>query len=345
MDPAIPAVTVNTVEPVIIENCQLRGRGHLVSALKDSTNLTIRNCVGIGLNPNKANVRTGRFAIIYKPNTLKIERNTLISNAGIYTIGAGASANSITVRFNTANNIDGRTSNGSGGYIPDASWCAQFIQLNGVRSTPNIDISWNQIINEPGKSCSEENINMYKASGTAASPIKITNNYVQGAYGTNPMATSYSGGGIIADGGSSNIAEETGFLSIRDNHIVGTQNQGIAVSAGHDVDVRNNRVIGSGLLPDGRRMVTANVGIYVYNYYKTNSTFFNNTVTANVVGWINKSGSLNNFWFPDCTGTNVCNYNQPLSGAITLAMEASEFVLWKSKLVINGVTVGSTLPH
>lgn len=337
---------INTIEPVVIQNCYVRSRGVLISSLRDSTNITIRNCVGTGLNPNKLNTKTGRFGQFWKPTNLLIENNTLISTSGIDIKGGGVSSNSIVVRYNRAKNIDGRTSDGNGGYLL-GTFCSQMVQLNGVRATPGIEIAWNEVINEPGKSCAEENINIYKTSGTAASPAKIHNNYVQGAYSTDPLATKYSGGGIIADGGSNVLAEETGYLKIYENQLVGTQNQAIAVSAGHDIDVRNNRAIGSGLLPDGQRMMTANVGIYVWNYYKTTGTFNNITVTSNVVGWINKSGSLNNFWFPDCTSaySNNCSGNQPMSGSITLATEANELALWNSKVANNGVKLGSTLPY
>ena len=147
---------------------------------------------------------------------------------------------------------------------------------------------------------------------------------------------------MIIDGGTTDLNAAAGWVQMRDNQIVGTQNQAIAISAGHDIDVRNNRLIGSGLLPDGRRMPAANVGVYVWNYYAVTGTFFNHVVTANTVGWINAAGKLNNFWFPNCSGSN-CQGNYGLPAPVTLAMEAAEFSTWTSKLQSNGIVIGSSL--
>ncbi|MBE2245182.1 MAG: hypothetical protein IAE86_20710 [Burkholderiaceae bacterium] len=340
-DPKVAAVTVSTTEPVVIQNCRLRGKGHLVLALRDSTNITVRNCIGQGLNPNVVNIRTGRFVSAYKPATLVVERNTMLGTAGIYADGAGASAKGITVRYNRAQNIEGRLSDGKGGYL-NTVVNMQFLQLNNVRATKNIEVAWNQVINEPGKSRVEENINLYLTSGTSDSPIRIHDNYIQGAYGADPMAPNYSGGGMIVDGGTSDPKAAAGWVRMYNNQIVGTQNQGIAIAAGHDIDVRNNRLIGSGLLPDGRRMPSANVGVYVSNSYGVPATFYNIVVTANTVGWINNAGKLNNFWFPGCSGSN-CQGNYALPAPITLAMESAEFASWNSKLQANGIVIGSSL--
>jgi hypothetical protein len=341
-DPKIPAVTITTVQPVVIQNCRLRGKGHLISSLQSGSNVTVRNCVGQGLNPGVVNGRTGRFVNLYKPNSVTVERNTLLSTAGIYVDGAGAAASGgIAVRYNVARNIEGRLSNGAGGYLTTFT-AVQFAQLNGVRATKNVEIAWNEVINEPGRSRVEENINLFLTSGTADSPILISNNYIQGAYAGDPISSSYSGGGIIVDGSSSSMSTASGHIRIRDNQLVGTSNHGVALAAGHNIDIRNNRLIGSGRLPDGRRIGSANVGIYVINIYRVSGTFFNHTVTGNTIGWHNASGAMNNVWIPDCAGSS-CQGNQLLAGPITNAMESAEWSSWKSKLSARGISVGSSV--
>ncbi len=340
VDPKVAAVTVNTTEQVVIENCRLRGKGHLVSSLQSGSNITVRNCIGQGINPNVVNTRTGRFVNLYRPGTLVVERNTMLGTAGIYADGAGASAKGITVRYNRVQNIEGRLSDGNGGYLSDF-FNATFVQLNGVRATKNIEVAWNQVINEIGKSRVEDNINIYLSSGTADSPMQIHDNYIQGAYPSDP-SLKFSGGGIIIDGESSDLQTASGFVRIHGNQIVSTTNYGIAIAAGHDIDMRNNRAIFSGVLADGRRLAAANVGAYVWNLYGAKGTFFNNAVTANTIGWMNASGQLSNSWFPNCPGS-ACQGNAYMTGSVTVEMEAAEYTRWQQKLAAAGLKVGSSL--
>ena len=86
------------------------------------------------------------------------------------------------------------------------------------------------MINEPGKSRVEDNINIYLSSGTAAIPILIHDNYIQGAYTINPAQGSYSnktysydwsyaGGGILlGDGGTTTLSQATGHSASLRQH-------------------------------------------------------------------------------------------------------------------------------
>ena len=245
------------------------------------------------------------------------------------------------MRYNVAKNIQGRISDGKGGYLSTIFY-AQFVQLNGVKATRDVEISWNQVINEPDISLVGDNINMFLSSGTADSPIVIRDNYVQGAYGVNPETAGFSGGGIIVDGDSKVLADASGHISIFNNQVVATSNYGIAISSGHDVDVRNNRAVSTGLLPNGKRIAAANVGVYVWSWYRNTTTMFNNVLTSNVVGWVNAKGSMNNWWFPDCQAPN-CQGNTALRGPITSSMEEAEFASWREKLRQRGLQIGASL--
>ena len=337
----VPVVQVNTTEPVVIENCRMRGRGNLVSALRDSTSVTIRNCVGEALNPAVANGKKGRFATFWKPVSVVIERNTMLGTAGINVNNGANPTKLIRIRYNVARNIDGRMSDGANGYL-DTNFFAQFVQLNTVKSVPEVEISWNEIINEPRQSRVEDNINIYLASGTPESPMRLHNNYVQGAYALDPLSAKYSGGGIIVDGGTSDLANASSYIKIFDNQVVATSNHGVSIAAGHNIEVRGNRVVSSGLLADGARIGAANVGMYAWNYYKSSGTMFSNVVTGNLVGWVNAKGSLNNWWFPDCAAPN-CEGNQAIRGPITREMERDEYDAWRQKLLDQRIKIGSTL--
>lgn len=339
--PSVPVVLINTTEPVIIQNCRLRGRGNLISAVRDSTTVTIRDCIGESLNPNLLNARKGRFAVFWKPVSVIIENNTMLSTAGVYVNNGNNPTRTIRVRYNRARNIDGRISDGKGGYLAN-DFIAQFVQVNNVKASPDVEIAWNEVINEPRESRVEDNINLYLASGTPESPIRVHNNYIQGAFPLDPASSKFSGGGIIVDGAAEVLADAAGYISIFDNQVVATSNHGISIAAGHHVDVRGNRAVSSGLLGDGSRVGAANVGLYAWNYYKTTGTVFSNVITDNVVGWVNSKGSINNWWFPDCPSSS-CFGNRSIAGPITVAKEAEEYLLWQDKVKQRGLTLGSSL--
>jgi hypothetical protein len=204
------------------------------------------------------------------------------------------------------------------------------------------------VINEPGKSRVEENINIYHSSGTAASPMKIHDNYIQGAYTVNPGQGDYSdgtynydwsfgGGGMQLGDGSTNFGPPSAFVQASNNQVVSTTNQGIAIGAGHDNQFYNNRIVSSGLLPDGTPIMDQNVGAYIWDSYQDGSGgFYNDSGSGNTIGWVQGSGR-NDWWTPDAASWTG---DVSMTGPITLATEAAEFASWQSKLASAGVSVG-----
>jgi hypothetical protein len=285
------------------------------------------------------------------PQQLTIEGNSMFSTAGIYVNADGTAPSKLSVRYNKALNIDGRLSDGTGGYLATTSTSnpidlRQFVQLNQVRATPNVEIAWNEVINEPGNSFVADNISLFLSSGTANSPILVHDNYIQGAYPVDPVTdTDYTGGGIIVDGSADSVANASGFIRIVNNQVVSTTNYGLAIAAGHDVQISGNRAISSGLTPHGARIAAANVGLYVWDAYGDAKlgTFFADANSANSVAWVKNSGKRNDDWFPNCT-VGECATNVSLLIHPTTADEANEYVAWTAKLAQNGLSIGSTLP-
>lgn len=356
LNPDQPAVTVSTSEAVVIENSNIQSRGALIRSRYVKANLTVRNSRGVALNPGLAASyrRTpGYFIHLEEFQSARIENNELIGTSGMYFykfMGEPNKGHTIKVLRNKALNIDGRYSNGPDAFSPTGFYRVQFAQFNDVKNIPNAEIAWNQIINEPGKSRVEENINMYLSSGTPTSPVLIHNNYIQGAYPTNPATDNYGGGGImLGDGQASSVGKASAYLRAYNNQVISTSNQGIAIAAGHNNEAYNNRVISSGFLPDGRPIASQNVGIYVWDLHgdKARNTFFNNVMYNNVVGWAQPAKSptaQNPFWFPHCgaeeRSAKSCKNNTALPGTITRAMEAQEFARWQAKLRASNVVVG-----
>ena len=334
LDANVPAVQIRTSEPVIIVNSNIRSMGTLIDAYGFAANITVRNTRGYGLNPNVRGQHAGRFLNVDGFTNVDVENNYLEGTAGIYLYDyQGNFSNSQTVKVlaNQVKNIDGRASDGKGGYYFDPNTeYVQFFQIDGVHNIHNAEVAWNQVINEPGKSLVEDNINIYDSSGTASDPFRIHDNYIDGAYPFDPAHdTDYSGGGImLGDQGSS-------FISAYGNEILDTTNYGIAIASGHDNVIYNNRIFSAGVLPDGTPIPTQNVGVYIWNA-NGESTFSGNIGHDNVVGWVNADGR-NDWWVPDAS---AWDNNTSLSGNVTPATIQGESAIWQNKLTGAGVSSG-----
>ena len=132
---------------------------------------------------------------------------------------------------------------------------------------------------EPYNSAVEDNINMYLSSGTRASPLLIHDNYIRGGYPSLPVTQSYSGGGVITDGNTKSTSNGTAYVNIYNNQTVATTNYGVAVAAGHDNSLYEDRAVNAGILTDGHvsSQMTVTQGSIVYN---SATTLYHQTVTV-----------------------------------------------------------------
>jgi hypothetical protein len=356
-DPNRPAVIIDTTDPVTIVNSNVRSRSTLIATWVDHADVTIQNTNGYALNPNVAGQTPGRFLDAEHYDAVTVRNCYLEGTSGIYLdtyAGDHSSHDTVKILNNRALNIDGRYSDGAGGYLAynlrtnlrtgvteQGYDDVQFAQLAKANGLSGVEIAWNEVINQPGLSRVEDNISIYRSSGTSSSPILIHDNYIQGAYTIAPWQSdysdssyaydwSYSGGGImLGDGGSRDLATACGYVKAYNNQVVSTSNYGIAVTAGPDMEIANNRVVSSGLLSDGRAIAPLNVGIAIWDSNGDGAgTFFNNVGHDNLVGWNNGAGR-NDWWTP--TASSWVN-NTSMSGTITPATEANELVLWRAKI-------------
>jgi len=349
-DPNVPAVRVQTTDPVTIKNANVRGPGVLIRGAYRNR-VTIRGTRAYGTNPNVAGRSQGEFASFEKVRDLRIMNNHIEGTAGINVYqydGTPNGGDGIRIQNNRFRNLNGMHSDGQGGYTTTVT-ITHAILLNAVRRVPSVDISWNEIINEPGRSAVEENINVYVSSGTPDSPIRIHDNYVQGAYNTRPATdASYAGGGILIGDGVTADPLDFGYVHVYDNQVVSTTNEGLAITGGVHQRVYNNRVVSSGRLPDGSRIAAQNVGAYMYDWNRLAEanppTWAANSMTGNSVAWtvVREDGSAytNPFWFATC-GVNdtVCAPNEN-AGHATLQSERDEYTRWTAKVNAAGVKIG-----
>lgn len=369
LDPDVAAITINTTESVTIENCNLRSRGHFIqSAPLDHIKLTVRGCRAVGLNPNVAGKSVGRFVQLVKPDNVRIENNYLKNTGGIWIIqyaGNPALGHTIKVRYNRAVNIDGRHSDGNGGYLKGIKdWNkVSFMAFNNQIGVPGMEVAWNEVINYPYQSTVEDVISGFMSGGTPESPLRIHDNYFQGAYGNDPLNPNppYGDGlpnaysGAVIQIGDNYDNKDLGYVWAYRNQIVGNSGGAIGISGGHDHRVFNNRVVSSGALPNGQRWVWGG-GLAVWDYYKAigrsnGEYYYNNRVYNNVTGVVmgyaaDKDGvkQRGDTWFPDCAknanGSDKCTGNTWLPDPITYATEQNEFKLWQEKVQKSGVKIG-----
>ncbi|RSK48989.1 hypothetical protein [Hymenobacter rigui] len=336
-------VRVETTEPVVLDGCELRGPGRLIDATAGGSHLTVRNCRAYGAPQTADNQAQGRFLEVNDGVSLLAENNYLEHTAGILVYrwqGDGSANQSIAVRRNQARNIDGRFRNGGGAKV-------SFLQLNDIHGLGNIDISWNEVINEPDQSMVEDNINLHNTSGTSTSPLRVHHNYIQGAYPVPATAPKFTGSGITTDGDASSAQLTTAYVEAFENVVVSTCNAGMNIAAGHHNRFHHNRIISSGLLAGGTHLPSSYAGMAIFNAYETAATvFFANQVTDNTIGfvsWGRRSPYLDRHDLSTdacaaCTGTIH------LPAPITLQTEAREHAAWQQNLHKYQVRLGAGKP-
>lgn len=343
LDPNVPAVKVMTSEPVIIENCLVRGRGVLIAASWAKANLTVRGCKGLGLNPNDVTKSAGRFFQAHNFESLLIERNTFERTGGIYLhvwAGDGSKATTVTIRQNIARDIEGRYSDGQGGWQTKSTW-SQFVQFNAVQNIPRAEIAWNRVENTPRQSHIEDTVNIYGSSGTATSPIRVHNNLIKGAYAGNPAA-SYSGGGIMLGDGNGSYQEAS------NNVVLETSNYGIAVAGGNHQTIKDNLILGTGKLADGTLLdAESDAGIYIRDYAADPAHIVSSVVASgNTVGWGTPTATgPNNRWdygIDPKAGVGVNNMKiSPLTSAVDPTLLTNAVTSWEGRVSAAGLVIGA----
>ncbi len=352
-DSKTPAVTVATTAPVVIENSHISSVAGLIKTSVAGADVTVRNSVGLAVNPAVKGQANGVFLDASSPARLDVENN-YVENAGGGVLVHGYSGNrdgqqTIVIRANRARNLNGLLSDGNGGYLPGAGSnhsVSRFIELDKVQAVPGIDVGWNEVINYPGHSLVDDNIAVKSSSGTPNQPLEIHDTYIQGAYPYTAAQADYQGGGIKTEGSPNDSPQEApAFNSIHDNQVVGTVNYGIEFTAGHDNIAANNRVISSGVLADGTRIAAQHVGMANGDVNGAGGNIYNNTMHDNLIGWAcwnsacSESGYRKDQSFPASPGdysTNSVLAAQP----ITPEMENNEYQIWLNKTASAGITVG-----
>jgi hypothetical protein len=351
-DPKIPAVTILTNEPVILQNSTLSGRGDLIVIYgrQAGANVTIDNVTGTALNPGVAGAARGKFLGVENVSRLSVTHCTMHGvSFGVY-VTASAALESLTIKDNVGDNLDDRKSDGNGGYLLNQRVLGHFIQIGGTYSPNGGEIAWNQMINSDGKASIEDVISFYQGRGAAGKPIAVHDNYIEGAFATG-QTTPYTGTGVQMDGDPNYPSTANGFVQIFNNTIVHLAGSGISIAAGHDISVTGNRIVSCGKDVSGNWIAgQGSVALAMLNYYQMNQ-YFNNYMANNSGGLISPDANGNpepgDIYTPSASkdlnnvvSTNV--FEQPcLAGSsLNLAAESIERNRWLSAVAMAGELLG-----
>ncbi|MBC7384613.1 MAG: hypothetical protein H7301_00440 [Cryobacterium sp.] len=332
-NPSVNAVTVSTSEPVIIQNCNVAGPGPLIR-LPWGGNVEVRNCRGFGI---KGNFHENQFFIAAGASRIIVENNYFQNTSGITLGSMGSGTSEIRILKNKILNIDCRNSSGAVGMC-------NFVGLDKVSNVPNIEIAWNQVINEPNNSNVEDNINFYRSGGSSSNVARVHDNYIQGGYPIPASDPQFSGTGMITDEGGSG-AEHTAYVESYRNQFVSIGNTAMSIAAGHDIRYYENRIVASGVLPDGSKVNSNFAGMQIASYYGP-EFFYNNSIRDQTAAYVTPKYSYSvptsgrNDYRSDgaCAGcgTGITHLPSP----VTKQSEFAEWNLWGSKLTSNGIAIG-----
>lgn len=199
----------------IFNNCRFRSKAACIWS-NYSIGLELNNCIGECVNPGVSGVYNRGF-LHGKYNWLVVRQCTMK--------GGGMRISSVNptrlrIQENYCLNIEGRYSDGAGGYLnttASTNNARQFFQINGAltcgsTSDPAL-IEWNMVENICGQSHPGGDMISVAggASGLSTDPIKIRHNGLLGNSSYDPTVLVYSGRGIMLEDGTGS------YIDVEDN--------------------------------------------------------------------------------------------------------------------------------
>lgn len=350
-DPNTPAVTIQTDQPVTLEDSVITSRGALmtISGVKTGANVTVENITGTALDPGVAGTQRGAFINATNIASLTV-KNCSMTGVSFGVKVTGATPSTLEILNNSASELEDRASDGQGGFEANRPSLGHFVLLNEVTAASGAEIAWNQVKQTIGQSSTEDVINIYNSQGSQGHPIHVHDNYMDGS--SSPVFTNhYTGTALITDGATTNGAQPSAYVLFEANEIVATAGTGVGIAAGHDIQATANRVVSCGVTSGGSWYAWGASAVVIWNYYAS-SQFYNNSVTGTVGGMVGPGTNNAPAPFdvsvinPTTLGTNVSttdnDFTDPClaAGGVNLQAENNERAYWTSKLASNAEVVG-----
>lgn len=281
-----------TIRNVTIRNCGTRSA---VSSHYDTGLIQIKNASHITIEASLIDNMSNESFGHERNNAFQISssQHITVKNSSIRNIHSNIGDKS-NDKGNRAIKIEGTSShitiNGNTFYNAGRN----AVQITRVQNAPGISITYNVIEGRSRwDSDYEDMINLYSASGTASSPIRIANNRLKNG---GPSTTGT--GMILGDGNHS--AGVTKYIVAENNTLIDPGHVGINLAGGDYITVRNNTIVGRGDVPH-----KTTVGMTINDYGYTGSCS-NHVVTGNRVWMDNQHlpGGVNHVWEPGTCSKN-----------------------------------------
>jgi hypothetical protein len=369
LDANIPAVLIQTAEPVTLVNCRVNSASDGVVSSVTGAHITIQGCRGAGLDPRVYGKERGAFLRVMKAASVTVEHNDISGFAFGINFWGNMTSSSFIFQYNRVHDLDGAESDGQGGRLIDAAHM-EFNQDNGnhavimdsMQNMTYAEIAWNSFVQSSPMKSVGDIVNIYRSSGTAQTPIQIHDNYFHGGYAARPgevaaccAPNAVTSEAIAVDGSSADTpSTATAYVQIFNNLVVNNGGaQGIGINAGHDNQIFGNRIISTGrLATDGSWFAaTYSNPLTVWNgvYHQPSDIYFNNTAHDNTYGWmiatLNSTGNartspvhLSGPNFQGCS-PQLCYNNHPMI-VVTSTVEDAQWVVWRMRLATNRLRVG-----
>ncbi len=350
-DPSLPAVTIKTDAPVVLQDSVLSGRGTLIriTGVATGANVTIQNVTATALDPGVSGSQRGAFINASSIASLVV-RNCSITGASFGVKLSGSQPSTLQIVNNSVTDLEDRASDGRGGFLPSRPALGHFVLLDNVTTASGAEIAWNRIVQSIGNTSVEDVINLYNSQGSAAHPISVHDNYMEGA--SSPVFTThYTGTALITDGPTADGKQPTAYVVFENNQVVATAGTGVGIAAGHDIQAIGNRVVSCGVTSSGSWYAWGANAVVIWNYYKS-SAFYNNAITATSGGMVGpgsgSSAAAYDLWinYADTGDPGIStagnDFTDPCltAGGINLQAEENERTFWAQKITSTGELIG-----
>jgi hypothetical protein len=344
-------VTINTDGLLTFTNCIFDCAGEFFYSNGYGAKVKAINCLFIGRKPTISGRTRGQI-LLEDFKHFELQNCYLVNVGGVKLqtyVGNGVDE-TIKITKNKVLNIDGRD------WLDQAlgaGYQRQFVQLNEVIDVPGVELGWNHIENKFKQSLVEDVFNIGQSSGTDASPIRIHNNLIDGAYPLNETVTNFAGSAIMCD--RAHATNPTHNVLIEDNHVIRTVNCGIGIAGGNRNTIQNNVIISRcvGITGEGTEEETeynlygqGNNGIARYNDLNAPpEIYYDNTVVGNTAGFVNRTSTpvrqdIYGGGNSDGISGNIKIAPENDVSVITKPLEDAQIVAFYAKVTTEGLIIG-----
>jgi hypothetical protein len=312
-------VTLRTTEPVVIDLCTINGGAidayHNIPA--PGIDLTIRRCTINGVDAWDS----PRWLTARDWKRLVIENNTIVNTRGIELWPNSVSSPITSIVRNRHVNPKGTTNGGSLGAV------GNFVQLRRIGQSTPIEIAWNEIVSEYGRSNAEDVFSIYQTAHT-----RIHDNLVNGQSKPPSFSGSSQNTITIDPNGEPNTLFDN---RIERNFLIDAYAAGMF--GGNDNSIHSNFIISDGFIgASGVRMPHGYEGIWIAPGYS------NNHGHGNLVGYIGAQGRVDGRFTgaPEGDAGEWAN-NTHFAGTPTRQTELDHVAMWRARAAAAGVVVGA----